>query len=670
MLLAAGTLVADEGVDLKRITPVPATEQIPIADFFRPQYMQAPTINPGGTRVAALVAGGEDKRNLLVYDLASHKTDLLTSTDVTDTYRVAWLNDTRLIFGLRFYQTFGGGLYATEAGHLTDRWPLLQYVAPELLAIPQSNRTRPLASMVPNTLNTGQQGEAVVMNTDIRTGKVINMLSVVTDSLNDLDIREDNQKVIENRYVGPTDGYYAGFMPDKDGKIAFAFTAKDGAFTMYRWDDTHWEKCPVNLDDVDVVGFGRTHDEVIVVGPRQDGRPRALQFMDAATGKLGEVLLQDKGYTYRGWLYYQPGSHALLGANYDRNGPAEAWFNEDYAKLQKVLEGYFPKLIVRLIDADEAGRMLLVETYSDRQPPIYYSVDLEKKSLGEISKSQPWIDPKRMRPVNIMPFKTRDGKTIDAYVTLPPGVSKQNPAPLIVLPPDVPQMHRADYNMNKVRVTWGYDADAQFFASRGYAVLRPNHRGSAGYGWMFPAEDQWAPAKMADDIAAATRHLVASGLVDKSRIGILGSDLAGYLAVAAAEADPELFRAIVTFQGIYDWPAYMKSLKFNQYTNPNYGVLARHLNDQQIAAMSVGDRLRGLHSAVLVGYQREAGDMTSQSTGFASDLERAGVPHETIGIGNERSTLNLLHNRVEIYSRALEFLDKYLHPTPVTAEAK
>jgi hypothetical protein len=101
-------------------------------------------------------------------------------------------------------------------------------------------------------------------------------------------------------------------------------------------------------------------------------------------------------------------------------------------------------------------------------------------------------------------------------------------------------------------------------------------------------------------------------------------------------------------------------------------VLARHLNEQQVAVMSVSNRLRELRAAVLVGYQREAGDMSAQSTNFASDLERAGVPHETVGIGNERSTLNLLRNRVEIYSRALDFLGKYLHPTPppMTAETK
>ncbi|HVU25402.1 MAG TPA: prolyl oligopeptidase family serine peptidase, partial [Opitutus sp.] len=538
--------------------------------------------------------------------------------------------------------------------------------------VPQDNRTRPLASIVPNTLNTGQQGEAVVINTDIRTGKVINMLSVVTDSLNDLEIREDNQNHIESRFDGPADGYYAGFMPDKDGKIAFAFTAKDGVFTMFRWDGGQWQKCPVNLDDVDVVGFGRTHNELVVVGPRQEGQPRALQFLDTATGKLGDVLLQDKAYTFRGWLYYQPGSLNLLGATFDRNGPAQAWFNEDYSKLQQILDGYFPKLIVRLIGSDEAGRVLLVETHSDRQPSIYYSVDLEKKSIGKISESQPWIDPNRMRPINIMPYKTHDGQKLDAYVTLPAGVSKQNPAPLIVLPPQVPQMHRGDYHMYKDRATWAYDPEAQFFASRGYAVMRPNHRGSAGYGWMFPAADQWAPQKMADDIAAATRHLLASGLIDAKRIGILGFDLSAYLAVSAAEADPDLYKAVVTYQGIYDWPAYMKSLKFNQYTNPNYGVLARHLTDAQFSAMSVSNRLRGLHSAVLVGYQREAGDMTSQSTGFASDLDRAGVAHESLAIGSERSTIGLLRNRVDFYSRALAFLEKYLHPTPpsLTAAAK
>jgi hypothetical protein len=274
-------------------------------------------------------------------------------------------------------------------------------------------------------MNTGKEGAAVVINTDVRTGRIVNMTGVVTGSLDSNDIQEDNQKHIEQTIVGPTGGRDAGFLADQEGKVAFSFTASDGVFTMYHWANGRWDKCPVNLDEVDVLGYGRSRNEVIVLGPRQAGQPRALQFLDATTGKLGDTLLQDKAYDFNGSLAYEPGSRAIFGARFQRNGPAAAWFNADYVQLQKVVEGYFPGLIVRLIGADDAGRILLVETSSDRHPSSFYTVNLEKRTISPIGKStMPWIDPERMQRTNIMSYKTRDGQKIDAYVTLPAGASK------------------------------------------------------------------------------------------------------------------------------------------------------------------------------------------------------------------------------------------------------
>lgn len=665
LLLAAGSLAAAEKFDLERITPVAATETIPITDFFRPAYLQEPTINPGGTHVAALVAGGEDRRSLMVLDLASNKPEVLNGSVETDIHHVTWLNDRRLVIGLRFYQTYGAGLYAAELGRLSDFYPLLQYVAPTLLAVPQSNRTHPLASIVADTLNSGQEGVVVVVNTDLRSGRVVNMLGTVTGSLDMKDIEEDNQKHIEETVVGPKEGRDAGFLADLQGRPAFSFTGDKGVFTMHRWVDGRWEKSPVNLDEVDVLGYGRNHDEVIVLGPRKEGQPRALQFLNAATGQPGDVLLQDKSYDFHGALYYDPATREILGARFERNGPAATWFNEGYLKLQKVLEGYFPGLIVRLIGADEAGRMLLVETYSDRQPPCYYWINLEKKAFGLIAKSMPWIDPERMQRTNILTYKTRDGQKLEAYVTLPVGASKQHPVPLVVLPPELPGVYREKYEMPRSRATWGFNALAQFYVSRGYAVLHPNHRGSAGYGWMFPASDQWEFMKMADDVTMATRHLLASGLIDAKRIGIAGTDFAGYLAVAAAEVDPELYRAVIAIHGTYDWAKYLRTQKEFQYRGNNYGVLARHLgDDKKLEAISVNNRLSQLRAAVLVGYQRELGESTAQSTSLLSNLERANVTHESLAVGSERSPFYLLRNQVEVYSRTESFLAKHLGASP------
>lgn len=673
LLTAVAQLQAEDRIDLDRRSPVPAGEPIPVADFFRPDFISEPMINPSGTRVAALVAAGEDRHSLLVEDLTTQKLDGFDPQGRTDIISVEWLTDERIAFRIALYKTYGSGLYATEIGRLREPYPLLQYIAPRLIAVPQRQRTRPLAWIPPETMNAGRQAQLVVINTDIRTDQMANLMRAGASASEIKDVEEDNQKHIERSINGPAEGYDAGFLADREGQPAFAFTAHDGIFTLFRRSGETWAKCPVNLDEVEVIGYGRTHDEVVVLGPRQEGQPRSLQFLDASTGKLGETLLQDPNYDFYGKLYYEPGTHGILGVHYDRSGPVSLWFNEAYIRLQKLLDGYFPRQIVRLIDADEAGKILLVETQSDRDAPGYFWVDLAKKAFGPIGKAKPWLDPQRMRPTSVASYKTHDGRKLDLYVTFPEGVSRQHAVPLIVLPPGLPQLWRNDFVVRRERASAAFDSLTQFFVSRGYAVLRPNHRGSAGYGWEFPPDDAWEFGKMADDVTAAARYLLTSGMIDEKRVGIVGFGFSGYLAVAAAEADPGLFRAVVTFHGTYDWSKYLRTQKYYQYSGANYGVIARHLgDDKKLEELSVNNRLNRLHAAVFVGYQRELGDSTAQSTNLVSDLDHANVPHESLGVGNERSTINYLRNQVELYSRAETFLAKYLNPTapPLAADAK
>jgi dipeptidyl aminopeptidase/acylaminoacyl peptidase len=178
---------------------------------------------------------------------------------------------------------------------------------------------------------------------------------------------------------------------------------------------------------------------------------------------------------------------------------------------------------------------------------------------------------------------------------------------------------------------------------------------------MFPDSDQWEFTKMADDVVAATRYLLNAGVIDRQRIAISGIASSAYLAMAAAEADPELFRAVIAIHGTYDWAGELRAMKTGGFGGVPLGVLTRHIGDDaRLAELSVNNRVDRIRAAVLVGYQRESGDSTKQSTNLISDLNRARVVHEAAPIGNDRSTINLVRNRVEIFSRAEAFLAKHL----------
>ncbi len=656
-LTVSSTLLAAEKLDLSRNTPVPADQQIPIQDFFRPRILEEPRLNPSGTHIAAIITAGEDRHQLLVYELKTQKTEFASASGDKDIYDAQWLNDTRLTFNLAARKMYGLGLMAADVGQLNDAYPLLQYYGSRIVAVPPKNRLRPL---VWNSYDfeAGKDVGVAVINTDLKGGKVVNALAAGTDNSQMMDVRDNNDRHILTNYPVPslswgiTSAYYA----DREGQLAYAVLAEEGVLSLYRLSGKEWIKCPVDLDQIEIVGPGDQPGQLVVIGPYQPDKPRALQLLDPATGQLGEVLIQDKNYDFNGWLYRHPGTQEILGAMFDRNGPRSVWFSEDYKKLQKILDGFFPGLVVRIIGNNEAQTVFLVATYSDRQPVIYNWVDLQQRTAGLIKNSAPWIDAKRMQPVNIIKFKTKDGRQLDAYLTMPAGATKASPPPLIVLPHGGPWAR--DY--------WGFDSEAQFLASRGYAVLKPNYRGSTGSVGLFPESDSWDFWKMHEDVTEATKTMIASGLIDPKRVGIMGGSFGGYLAISGVVNEPDLYRCAVTIAGVFDWAEQVNQHKYFKNESGVFGRLVRKLGDPKAEAakfeqISPGRHTERIRVPVFVSGGKD--DQTveiTQSRNLLSALERNHVPHESLIVSEEGHGMGHLDNRLELYSRIEAFLDKNL----------
>ncbi|MEO6994970.1 MAG: prolyl oligopeptidase family serine peptidase [Lacunisphaera sp.] len=639
---ASVTLCAAEKLDLDRITPVAANKAIPSMDFFRKDLIQTPALNGNGTYVAAIVLDKNDDQQLLVYNVATQKAD---GIDIGGVREFTWLNNDRILIKA------GETLYAVDSRRFTVTGPLQTHNSTVFIGVPAEIPLRPLIWIQSDYFNNGQIGGVVSLNTD-RSGKI---------SQNGVPRwEENNADHITETYPLPAGGLGYAYLADMKGELAFGFTSQDGLLAMQRLVNGRWEKCPINLENTVPVSAGNKPGEVVVLAPKAEGKPRALQFMDAATGTLGDVLLQDKAYEFDGWLFRDPKSHNIVGAVYERSGPKVVWFSEAYRDVQKVLDGFFPGLVTRIISNDESGRRFLVSTYSDRQPLIFYLVDLEKHTVGLFKNSRPWIDPKRMQPTSIMKFKTRDGHQLDAYVTLPAGASKKTPAPLIVLAHDGPWE----------RDTWGFDSQVQFYVNKGYAVLQPNYRGSSGYDWMFPEEDQWAFRKMNDDVTDATKALISSGLVDHNRIGIMGWGFGAYLAVSGVVNEPSLYRCAVANEGVFDFKQLLKEQKYFQFDSPSYSRLVRKLGDpksesDKFDAISPLRHIDQVHVPVFVAhYKNGSGADRAQSHELSSALEEHQIPHEEMLMPYDAGGEERLREQLELYGRIGAFLKKNLAPLP------
>jgi dipeptidyl aminopeptidase/acylaminoacyl peptidase len=659
----AATAFAADKLDLSRITPVPAGEQIPVQDFFRLRALQDPTVNPSGTHIAALVGGLDDHTSLMVYDLKTQKDEYIGARGDSDIDSVRWLTDDRLNYRISVMKLGGFIMAGARVGSLQNSYPILQNFNGALIAVPPNDRTHPLISVARGSEVTGQYGEVMSVNAAMETGKFLDLSGggalIGGKALHD--VSEDNVLHIYKHYptLKTPDGFDLQYLADKEGQLAFGATSTNGQLSLFRLAGDNWEKSPVDLEENQIIGCGDKPGELVALGARKDNKPRALEIIDGATGQVVDTLFQDKAYDCNAWLYRDPVSHLIVGAIYDRAGPHVVWFDEGYRTLQKMVDALFPGQIVRIIGNDEVGKMMLISVFSDRQPAVYSWVDLQQKKAGLIGNSMPWIDSKRMQPMNVMKFKTRDGRQLDAYVTLPAGASKQNPPPLVVLP------HRS----SGWRDTWGYNAEVQFLASRGYAVLQPNYRGAgSGTSWMFPTEDEWAFRKMADDVTDATKTIIASGLIDRNRVAIMGTDFGGYIALSGAAFEPGLFRCAVAVSAVADWGKLIDDYRHNKFSGPYFTRMVYKLGDPKadpekwdaISPLRHADQIR---CPVFVAWGEYDSPLNiSGMKDLASTVERNHIATESVSFLNEAEGVRHIGHKVELYTRIEAFLAKNLAP--------
>lgn len=659
-LAACSHLAAAAKLDLKRITPVPADQPIPIQDFFRMPLMYSPQLNLSGSHLAAIVNTGGDHTSLMVLDRTTSKFDVLSAPGERDVDALVWLDDKRLLTSLSVWKLWGQGLFAQDVGKLSSGYPLIQFTASQLVGIPRNDRLHPLV-WIGSGLEDGAGTMGVArIDSNLDTGMLGRTVRNQIDNDTFVAAREGLRRHIMKLYPQPKDaaegGYNSSYIADKDGQLAFCLVGKAGFSKLYRLVEEKWEPCPIDLDQYDFVDAGNEPGQIVVRPLARSGKPLPLQFMMAATGEPGEVIIQDKGYDADGRLYRDRQSGVIVGLQHSRSGPQSTWFNEDYRAVQKLLNGFFNDQQVRILDNNEGGNLFLVAVWSDRQPTIYSWVDVTTKTAGLVKNSAPWIDPKRMQPMSIMKFKTRDGGTLDAYITLPAGATKTNPPPLVVL------CHGGPW----ARDTWGYNGEVQFLASRGYAVMQPNYRGSTGSDWQFPEPDRYAFTKMSDDVTDAVKTLLKSGLVDARRVAIMGTSFGAYLALSGVTHEPDLYRCAVMNAGVFDWELQINEYKYNQYSTNSYGYLRRKLGDpksekEKFHAMSPVNFVSQARVPVFVSHGKDDPVApVSQSRKLVNELQRYKVPHEAYFTADEVHGMAQLNNQVELYERIEAFLAKNL----------
>ena len=223
---------------------------------------------------------------------------------------------------------------------------------------------------------------------------------------------------------------------------------------------------------------------------------------------------------------------------------AQAWFDARMKQVQADIDAKLPNMVNLIgVAARAETPWVLVNSYSDRQPRVLFLYNTETREFKKIGASRPRIAASEMAAVDLVQVKARDGLTIPAWLTVP-NDSKGKRLPLVVLVHGGPNVRGGD---------WSWRSGPQFLASRGYAVIEPEYRGSTGYGDQhFRAGwKQWGLA-MQDDIADAARWAIAQGIADPKRICIAGHSYGGYATLMGLARDPELYQCGIDWAGVTD----------------------------------------------------------------------------------------------------------------------
>ena len=303
-----------------------------------------------------------------------------------------------------------------------------------------------------------------------------------------------------------------------------------------------------SYNEIDRSGFRPVavdHDLDIAYGWKKlDGRI-ALYSMSLDDAPQ-EKLLYSRPDVDLGGLIRIGRRNRVVGVAYSTDVQRSEYFQDDIRQMLNALHKALPNQLISVVDSNLDETKILIFAGSDTDPGVYYLFDRPTHTLNTFLVARAPLEGVTLAHVKPIAYPAADGQMIPGYLTLPPGVDNPHGLPAIVMPHGGPSS----------RDEWGFNWLAQFYAARGYVVLQPNYRGSAGFGDAWFEQNGFKSWEIAvGDVVAAGHWLVSAGIADPSKLGIVGWSYGGYAALQSVAVDPRVFKAIVAIAPVSDLDA-------------------------------------------------------------------------------------------------------------------
>ena len=514
-------------------SPAQKQARLSVEAFAEIPFVESAKLSPDGNRFAGLL-GVKGQQNIAIMSLFD-KTDKPVFVGVPEATQVAWLrwvNDDNVVVGLQALVPFGAGerAYAsrlisinrTTAKITKLLWDLNGQDGSSVLWIPTDGGTEILVA-AQASIYLSEEFYPSVYRVDVVTGK---RKREVKGRSPIMDWSADSSANVR-----------AGTGYSQEGRQSTLIYRGEGDRGSFRTIDRANSRKGESLFSPSLFLPGTGNALVI---DEDDKGQSTVNEVDVATQANVRTVFSPPGGAEVEGILVSGDEKTVLGYFLGGANGRVHWIDPQIAEVQTQIDKAVGDRTARILDFNrDRSRMLVSVTRADTPGTLYF-FDVADGRMQRIALFNQSIGARTLNPVKLIRYKARDGLEIEAVLTLPkdrPGKS----LPIIMLP------HGGPWGQD----TLNYDYWAQVIASRGYAVLQPNFRGSTGYGddFVHKGEGQMGLA-MQDDITDGLRWAVAQGIADPKRACILGASYGGYAAMWGIAKDPDLYRCAVSIAGV------------------------------------------------------------------------------------------------------------------------
>ncbi len=498
-----------------------------VEDYFKKPAASGFTLSPDGTYISYMKRRENGKQDLYLKNTETQEETLAVAQDEDVIRGHFWASEDRLLYaqdtkGDENYHVYGVDLDGSNKKDLTP----YEGVRVGILAILKEDPEHIIIQMNKDNL---KQNEPYKLN--IATGTLEKLYTVV----------EGNPPV-------------AGFDFDKDGNLRAISRVVNGIDTeiLYNVDGDFKRLKLVPFGD----GFGilrfdyssaYEHDAYVV--SNLDSDKMQIQRFDLKENKVIETVYEDDTYDVSGISLSRKRNYEIDYFSHVAEKSVVVPVSSTYKKLHKRLKKEFGDKEFFTVGRTDAEDKFMIMVTSDRIVGEYHLYDVKKDEVTLLYKLLPHLKEDDMAAMQPITFKSRDGKTIHGYLTMPQEVKKGEKVPMIVNPHGGPQ---------GLRDTWSFNQEAQLFASRGYATLHVNFRISGGYGKEFMNSGYGQIGrKVMDDLEDGIDYVIAQGRIDKDRVAIFGGSHGGYAVLRGMMKTPEKYACGVDYVGVSNLNTFM-----------------------------------------------------------------------------------------------------------------